>query len=87
MPQGAPAQAPQPSQGKQPSPEQIVSVVGEGLLALGQLLEGQPKLQDKVAGLIQGLQEIVQMAQGGAPEGPQGPAQMEQGGNPNAKPV
>lgn len=89
MPQGQP---PSP-QGKQPSAEQIVSVVGEGLMALGQMLEGKPELQQKISGLIKGLQSIIAEAVGEpspeeqAPQPAGAPAAMQQGGNRNAVPA
>ena len=88
MPQGQP---PSP-QGKQPSAEQIVSVVGEGLMALGQMLEGKPELQQKISGLIKGLQSIIAEAVGEpsqeeAPQPSGAPAAMQQGGSRNAVPA
>lgn len=90
-PEQAAPQGPEAPQGKQPSAEQIVSVVGEGLMALGQMLEGKPQLQEKVSALIKGLQAVVSEAVGeGAPEEAQpsgAPAAMQQGGNRNAVPA
>jgi len=82
-------QAPQAPQDQGASPEKIVQVVGEGLLAFGKLLEGMPELQDKVAELISGFEAIIQEVSGGQQsQPPQGaPATMNQAGNPNATPV
>lgn len=88
MPPAGPGAQPPQGGGKQPSPEQIVGVVGEGLMAIGKMLDGNPKLQDRVAGVIQELDSIMQEASQGPAKQPAGaPAAMEQAGNPNARPV
>ena len=89
MPQ-APGSAPAPQEKQQLAPEQIDDVIGEGLLALGKMLEGKPQLQDRIAEMFQELQQIVSgggeeepMEEKGPPAG--APASMNQGGNPNAQ--
>lgn len=87
------APAPEAPQGKQASPSQIVDVVGQGLAALGQMLEGKPELQSKVGDLINGLKALVAEISGqGEQESPEEekmpmgqPSSMNQGGNPNAQ--